>query len=255
VLKQKGDGVLSGTPFVDQIFEFTGCRVEWHVAEGTETVLGDRKWVKVGTVRGPTHKILRAERVALNVLCRASGIATVCRAMARLARKSGWPGRVSGTRKTTPGFRLVEKYAMLVGGVDTHRMDLSSMIMLKDNHVEACGGDIGAAVYEALRVGGFAVKVEVECQNEAEAQQAIDAGAHIVMLDNFCAADAKAAAENLKKYSPHTIIEVSGGLTISNMAEYFHPSIDVISTSTTSQSVPHVDLSLSLLPPASAPCP
>lgn len=100
-----------------------------------------------------------------------------------MARQAGYEGTIAGTRKTTPGFRLVEKYGMLVGGVDAHRHDLSSMVMLKDNHVWS-KGSITAAVRAARSVAGFAVKVEVEVRDEKEAVEAIEAGADVVMLDN-----------------------------------------------------------------------
>ena len=243
-LYQKSAGVLAGVPFVNKIVQYTGCTIEWHSPEGTVQL--DNSRVHVATVRGPANAILTAERIALNLICRASGIATVSRQLATLGKKHGWSGRAAGTRKTTPGFRLVEKYAMLVGGVDCHRMDLSGMIMLKDNHIVS-HGNITNAVKSALSVGGFSVKVEVECQNEAEAVEAIDAGAHVVMLDNFKPEEAKVTAKNLKEHSKHTIVEVSGGITLENIVDYFSPNVDIISTSTTSQSVPHIDFSMKLV--------
>ncbi len=116
-----------------------------------------------------------------------SHAASKAHALRNVARAKHWAGRIAGTRKTTPGFRLVEKYAMLVGGCDPHRMDLSSMIMLKDNHVKSTGS-ITAAVHKARAVGGFALKIEVECSSVAQALEAVAAGADVVMLDNFTSA-------------------------------------------------------------------
>lgn len=116
-------------------------------------------------IKGPAYKILQAERVVLNLLARCSGIATLGYRLLQIQRRVRWQGYVAGTRKTTPGFRLVEKYGMLVGGVDTHRMDLSSMVMLKDNHIWSCGS-IGEAVKSARSIAGFSLKIEVECRNE-----------------------------------------------------------------------------------------
>jgi len=141
--------------------------------------------------------------------------------VARL-RAAGARGRLAGTRKTTPGFRLVEKYGMLVGGADAHRMDLSSMIMLKDNHVWSRGA-IADAVAAARSVGGFALKIEVEVQSEAEADEAIGAGADVVMLDNFTGEGVRAAAQSLKARWAGTkafLVEVSGGLTAENVEGY-----------------------------------
>uniref|UniRef100_A0A7S4UAE4 Nicotinate-nucleotide pyrophosphorylase [carboxylating] n=1 Tax=Paramoeba aestuarina TaxID=180227 RepID=A0A7S4UAE4_9EUKA len=245
-LFQKASGVLAGIPILDKIFEKCNCQAEWLVKEGEyyEHTKGERKLI--ARVTGPTNNVLQAERIALNVLCRSSGVATVCHQLRQVCDNAGWQGKVAGTRKTTPGFRIVEKYAMMVGGIDTHRHDLSSMIMLKDNHINA-HGSITQAVKEALSVGGFALKVEVECQNEEEAREAIAAGAHIVMLDNFSGDAAKEVGARLKKDHPGVIVEVSGGITIENLAQYLGDGVDIVSTSSTSQSVPHIDFSLKIL--------
>ena len=128
VLLSKTATVVAGKPFFTAVFEELGCSVEWCVEEGTEIV--DIPF-KAAYVRGPCRNILLGERTALNILARASGIATAARELVNAARATGWHGEVAGTRKVTPGFRLVEKYALLVGGASTHRMDLSSMVMLK----------------------------------------------------------------------------------------------------------------------------
>ncbi len=136
----KSPGVLAGVPFFEEVFRQCGCAVSWHYAEGTYL---DPKQeggtMKVSTVTGPTRKLLLGERVALNMLARCSGVATKSQKMLQLVREAGYQGIIAGTRKTTPGFRLVEKYGMLIGGIDGHRHDLSSMIMLKDNHIWAKG--------------------------------------------------------------------------------------------------------------------
>jgi nicotinate-nucleotide pyrophosphorylase (carboxylating) len=167
-----------------------------------------------------------------------------------LLRTAGYKNILAGTRKTTPGFRLVEKYGMLVGGVDQHRHDLSSMTMLKDNHIWACGGSITKAVHAAKAAGGFAVKVEVECQTEAEAHEAAAAGADVVMLDNFTPDGVKVAAKNLKEQwgGRGVLIEISGGLTEGNVSAFVSSDIDIISTSSIHQGVKHVDFSLKIVP-------
>lgn len=114
----------------------------------------------VATVRGRSCDLLKAERVALNVLSRASGVATISRRASQIAAAKGWAGEIAGTRKTTPGFRLVEKYSMLVGGISMHRNDLSSMVMLKDNHIWSTGS-ITNAVKKARLAAGFSTKIEV----------------------------------------------------------------------------------------------
>ncbi|KAL7266994.1 nicotinate-nucleotide diphosphorylase (carboxylating) [Rhizina undulata] len=215
----KSAGILAGVPFFNEVFAQLGCTVEWHYTEGSEIT----PVAKVATVRGPARKLLLGERVALNTLARCSGIATKSHRLLTLVRAAGYTGILAGTRKTTPGFRLVEKYGMLVGGVDQHRYDLSSMIMLKDNHVWA-KGSITKAVKAARSVGGFAVKIEVEVQSEAEADEAIAAGADIVMLDNFDGEGMKVAARSLKDrwkaVGRQVLLECSGGLTEDNVEGY-----------------------------------
>lgn len=249
-LLAKSQGILAGVPFFDEVFKQLDCTVEWHVKEGEE--VGKEKGTKqhVATVKGPTRCVLLGERVALNLLARCSGIATKSHSLLSLLRNAGYKNTLAGTRKTTPGFRLVEKYGMIVGGCDPHRQDLSAMTMLKDNHIWACGGSIPTAVSAAKAAAGFAVKVEVECQSEEEADAAIKAGADVVMLDNFTPEGVRTASKNLKerwgrgKY----LIEVSGGLTEDNVADYVCDDIDVISSSSIHQGTKHVDFSLKVIP-------
>ena len=137
---------------------------------------------------------------------------------------------------------------MLVGGCDAHRQDLSAMTMLKDNHIVAAGS-ISRAVTAARSAGGFAVKVEVECRSEVEANDAIQAGADIVMLDNFEGAAVKIAARNLKERwmgKRKFLVEVSGGLNEENIEDFVCQDVDVVSTSSIHQGVPHVDFSLKI---------
>jgi len=218
--------------------------VEWHVKEGDAI-----EPVKhCATVRGPVRKLLLGERVALNTLARCSGIATKSATLLSLLRKAGYQNTLAGTRKTTPGFRLVEKYGMLVGGADPHRQDLSAMTMLKDNHIWACGS-ITNAVKAAKAAGGFALKVEVECQSLDEAEEAVNAGADVVMLDNFSPDGVKAAARALKeRHGKRVLVEVSGGLTEDNVEKFVCPHVDVLSTSSIHQGVKHVDFSLKIVP-------
>lgn len=218
----KSEGVVAGRPFFDEVFAQCGCTVEWHAAEGSALQLNDTSKQKVATVTGPVRGILLGERVALNTLARCSGVATRSRQVVDTVRAAGYTGILAGTRKTTPGFRLVEKYGMLTGGADAHRMDLSSMVMLKDNHVWS-RGSITEAVVAARAVAGFAMKIEVEVQTEAEADEAIAAGADVVMLDNFSGDGVKAASRSLKERwagKKHFMLEVSGGLTKDNVGAY-----------------------------------
>ncbi|XP_076583746.1 nicotinate-nucleotide pyrophosphorylase [carboxylating]-like [Chaetodon auriga] len=240
------NSVLAGSPFFTAVFTEVGCTVDWVYQEGAE--IGPDAITLTAVVKGPARCLLLGERPALNCLARASGIATRCSRLQAVAKARGWHGEVAGTRKTTPGFRLVEKYAMLVGGVSMHRQDLSGMVMLKDNHVWA-SGSITQAVKSARSVCGFSSKIEVECRSAEEGREAAGAGADIVMLDNFQPQGLHVAAQTLKEEFPTTLIEASGGVTPENMDMYFSPHVDIISLGCITQGCPVVDFSLKVQKP------
>ncbi|KAJ8284548.1 hypothetical protein COCON_G00033980 [Conger conger] len=204
---------------------------------------------QTAVVKGPARCVLLGERPALNCLARTSGIATRCRQLLDIAQTACWEGQLTGTRKTTPGFRLMEKYAMLVGGISMHRYDLSGMVMLKDNHVWA-SGSITQAVRAARSVCGFSSKIEVECRNDEEAIEAARAGAEIIMLDNYTPQVLHAAALSLKQQFPSVLIEASGGVTPVTLPLYFSPNVDIISMGCITQGCPIVDFSLKVQPPS-----
>ena len=273
----KSPGVLAGVPFVDEVFrQVGGCTVTWHRAEGSVITPAEaRAKTCVATVSGPADRLLQGERTALNVLSRASGVATAARRCADIAARHGWHGAVAGTRKTTPGFAVVEKYALLVGGAATHRMDLSAMLMLKDNHVwsnaqrrqreqreqqqgahhqtsPALDADAAAVaavtdcVRHAKRAVGFSTKIEVECRSLEEALAAGAAGADVVMLDNFGPEGLKQVAAQVKARYPHLVIEASGGITADTMAAFFSPHVDVISQGKLTHGYAVLDFSLKI---------
>ncbi|XP_025092237.1 nicotinate-nucleotide pyrophosphorylase [carboxylating]-like [Pomacea canaliculata] len=248
VILIKSAGVLAGCPFVDAIFQELDCQVTWLQQEGI--------WIEptkvVAKVTGKVRHLLLGERVALNCLCRASGIATYARKLLEIAEKCNWKGEIAGTRKTTPGFRMVEKYALLVGGVSTHRYDLSSMIMLKDNHIWTAGS-VAQAVRDVRIVGGFSTKIEVECRSVKEAVEAVEAGSDVIMLDNFSPEALSKGASELKKQFPHVIIEASGGITEDNLVQYCILDVDVISISRLVQGYSIVDLSMKIQKPGKDP--
>lgn len=240
----KSPGVLAGVPFANEVFLQCGLEVNWLVDEGK--MLDAPPKQAVARVKGPVCQLLLAERTALNLLSRSSGIASRSRLIVDAARKSGYKGMIAGTRKTTPGLRIVEKYAMAVGGVDMHRYDLSSMVMLKDNHVWSTGS-ITNAVKNARDFVGFSVKIEVECQSEQEAEEAIIAGADVVMLDNLTPEGLHAAAASLKKrHGSGVLVECSGGLTLENISAFLSNDVDIYSTSSVHQGVPVVDFSMKI---------
>lgn len=241
--KGKQTAVLAGVPFVDEIFKQLDCRVEWHMKEGDTFDPVKR----VATVTGKARFLLLGERVALNLLARCSGIATKSRRFRDIARANGYKGIIAGTRKTTPGFRLVEKYGMIVGGIDAHRHDLSSMIMLKDNHIWSCGS-ITNAIKTARAAGGFSLLMDVEVRTEQEADEAIEAGADVVMLDNMEGEELLQVARRLRERwsGRRFLLETSGGIDENNLCERAVNEIDILSTSAVHQSVQHIDFSLKI---------
>jgi nicotinate-nucleotide pyrophosphorylase (carboxylating) len=183
----KSSGVFCGKPFMEAVFHLLNCTIAWkeEAIEGTFfDISSSSEPLCLAIVTGPVNALLRGERTALNTLSRCSGVATASRRACAIASSCHWNGHVAGTRKTTPGFRIAEKYGLLVGGAATHRLDLSQMTMLKDNHIWSAGS-ISAAVALAKRAAGFSSKVEVECQSLQEAVEAATAGAD-VSLSGFC---------------------------------------------------------------------
>ncbi|CEP62980.1 nicotinate-nucleotide diphosphorylase (carboxylating) LALA0_S06e08284g [Lachancea lanzarotensis] len=252
-LWMKEDGVLSGVPFAQEVFDQCKLTVGWHYKEGDFVTReeGESK-VMVAEISGEARNILVAERTALNLLSRSSGIATASRKLVEAARETGYKGIIAGTRKTTPGLRRLEKYSMLVGGCDMHRYDLSSMVMLKDNHIWSTGS-ITYAVKEARSVCGFSMKIEVECQSEKEADEAIAAGADVIMLDNFTGSELQIAAMSIKERwqgKKQFLLECSGGLKLSNIHGYLCDYIDIYSTSSIHQGTDVVDFSLKIDAPS-----
>lgn len=159
----KSSTVLAGVPFANTVLDYHGLSYTWHYEEGQvlDATSGGTGKVPVAHVTGSVRNILLAERTCLNILSRASGVASAAKTAADIKAAQGWHGYVAGTRKTTPGFGNVEKYALLVGGAATHRLDLSQMVMLKDNHIWSAGS-ITKAVQKARSAAGFSCKIEVQ---------------------------------------------------------------------------------------------
>jgi nicotinate-nucleotide pyrophosphorylase (carboxylating) len=204
----------------------------------------DGDWVTAGTavmrLDGPTASLLTAERTALNFLQRLSGIATAARGYAKAVEGTGV--RVVDTRKTTPGFRALEKYAVRCGGCFNHRASLGEHVLIKDNHI-AAAGSLGEAVRRCRKIAPHTARIEVEAKTMAEVRQACRAGADVVLLDNMTVAEVRAAIATI---AGRAFIEVSGGIRYETVRDYALPGVNVISIGALTHSAPAADLSLDL---------
>lgn len=239
ILKQKG--VLAGLPVFARVFELLDAtaKVTLFLQDGDEGEAG----TLVGEVEGDMRAILSGERTALNFLQRMSGIATYTRATASLL--AGSKTKLLDTRKTTPGLRIFEKYAVTVGGGNNHRFNLSDGVLLKDNHIGAAGG-VAAAIRAARAYAPFVRKIEVEVETIDQLKEALEAGADIVMLDNMRGETLKEAVA-LAKGRAET--EVSGNVTRENVAQFASLGVDYISSGALTHSAPALDVSLKNLHP------
>ena len=200
-----------------------------------------KKGEKVLTLEGRTLSILKGERTALNFMQRLSGIATAAREYAEIGKKYGV--MIVDTRKTQPGLRRLDKYAVRTGGARNHRISLADSVMIKDNHI-AAAGSITAAVQKIKSVIGHTPKVEVETTNLAEVKEALQAGADIIMLDNMTPEQVAVCKQEI---AGRAITEVSGGVNKTNLAAYCAARPDVISMGALTHSVPAKDLSLKIV--------
>lgn len=195
------------------------------------------------TVVGPARSVLAAERTALNFAQRLSGVATLARRYADAV--AGTKARVVDTRKTTPGFRVLEKAAVLAGGCGNHRFDLGSGILIKDNHIAACGS-VRAAVEAARARAPHPLRIEVEVTDLAELDEALTAGAEIVLLDNMTPPQVEVAAA--RAHARGAVVEVSGGVTLATIQDYARAGADLISVGALTHSAPAVDIGLDVRP-------
>jgi nicotinate-nucleotide pyrophosphorylase (carboxylating) len=230
--------IVCGIPYVDASFSQIDARVrlDWQVAEGAAAAAGRLLF----TIEGPARALLTGERTALNFLQLLSGTAGAAHAYAELLE--GTACRLLDTRKTIPGLRAAQKYAVRVGGGHNHRMGLFDGILIKENHIMAAGS-IAQAVAGARRTGAQ-VPVEVEVESLGELRQAIDAGADIAMLDNFSLdAMREAVAANRQAQKPLKL-EASGGITNATIREIAETGVDFISVGSITKHVRAVDLSM-----------
>jgi len=232
----KEEGVLAGLEEARAVFRHLGLTTASDLVDGQPVKKGD----VVLEARGSAGDLMRGERLALNFLGRMSGIATLTSKCAGLA-----PGvRVAATRKTTPGFRKFEKKAVKLGGGDTHRYDLSSAVMIKDNQIRIMG--LENAIKEAGKVASFTKKIEVEVESLDDAVNAARLGADIIMFDNMRPAMIKKGVKLVKSIDMRILLEASGGITLSNISEYAKTGVDVISLGALTRDARWLDFSMDI---------
>ena len=232
----KQDGVIAGLEVFKRTFELLDSEVEVSFTCKDGDIV--RKGEKIGLVRGDIRVLLSGERTALNYLQRMSGIATYTREIADMLK--GTKTKLLDTRKTTPNMRIFEKYAVKVGGGYNHRYNLSDGILLKDNHIGAAGG-VKEAVKMAKEYAPFVRKIEIEVENLDMLNEALEAGADIIMLDNMSVEDMKRAVELCRGRAE---TECSGNVTRENVARLTDNGVDYISSGALTHSSPILDLSL-----------
>jgi nicotinate-nucleotide pyrophosphorylase (carboxylating) len=243
VFGTRADGVVAGLPVavaaVEAVCGDAVADVTLEVADGTRISRGD----VVARVTAPTRLLLTAERTALNLLCHLSGVATLTRRWADALE--GTPARVRDTRKTTPGLRALEKYAVRCGGGVNHRFGLADMALVKDNHVVAAGGV--AAAYALVRAFESTIPVEIEVDSLDGLAEAIAAGADEVLLDNFDVDAMRAAVAYRDAHAPSVRLEASGGLTLASARSVGETGVDYIAVGELTHSARVLDLGLDLV--------
>ena len=242
----KQDLILAGLEVADAAFTSFDPYLQ------IESMAGDVEEVKAGKVfaraTGDAQTLLAAERVALNFLQRLSGIATVTRRYVDAI--SGTGARIVDTRKTTPGLRLLEKYAVTVGGGSNHRMGLDDGVLIKDNHL-VMAGSVGEAVRRARESCGHLHKIEVEVATLDQVREALDARADILLLDNMSPEMVRESVDLVRSREPEerrTLTEASGGINLSNVRAYAEAGVDLISIGALTHSAPAVDISFKIKP-------
>lgn len=236
VIFSKDEGILSGTVFIVPFLQFLGFKVSEFMKDGTEVKKGD----KIITLEGDAETLLSTERLALNLLGKLSGISTATYQMVKIAREVNREIKIAGTRKTTPGLRIFEKYAIEIGGGDPHRFNLSDAILIKDNHL-AIIGDVEEAIKRAKRIASFTKKIEIEVSSFSNAIKAYKAGADAILIDNLSPEEIIPIVRELKG---KIILEASGKITPENVKDYAKTEVDIISSGYITHSSRSLDFSM-----------
>lgn len=236
--------VVAGLDEARIVFEIVGASFTPNVKDGDEVPPN----TPIAAVRGEGRSILSAERTALNLLSRMSGIATETRRLIRKVKEAGLNVRIAATRKTAPGLRYFDKKAVAIGGGDPHRFRLDDQVLIKDNHI-AIAGSLEEALKKALSLRSFSKKIEVEARTVEDAIKAARLGADIIMLDNMSAKDVRRVIDALKELGlrDKVLIEVSGEITENNILDYASLGPDIISVGAITHSAKSIDMSLEVV--------
>jgi nicotinate-nucleotide pyrophosphorylase (carboxylating) len=237
----KEEGIVAGIPFANRVFRYLGLDTHQIVTEGSKITPGQ----SILTIEGSSRDILVGERLALNFLIRLSGIATLTHQLAKKCVSLPKQPKIAGTRKTTPGFRFFEKYAIEIGGGDTHRLSLSDTILLKENHLSILP-DMMRIIPDIKQRVSFTKKIEVEVTSIEMATKAAQAGVDIVMLDNFKPSKINEVVIRLSEMGlRHNVsLEASGGITPENVIDYASTGVDILSMGYLTHSARGMDFSL-----------
>jgi nicotinate-nucleotide pyrophosphorylase (carboxylating) len=240
----KEAGVIAGIEEAEILSKSLGLKAESSVADG-ETVKHNTVLMRI---LGDARTLLSVERTLLNIVSRMSGIATITRELTQKIREAGYKAQVACTRKVAPGLLYFDKKAVFIGGGDTHRLHLDDMILIKDNHI-AVAGSINNAVKKAKKGISFTKKIEVEVSKPKDVLEAAEAGADIIMLDNFTPNQIATSVDLLTKsrYYGKVLLEASGGITAENILKFASTGVDTISLGEITHSVKAFDLSLEIV--------
>ena len=245
VVLAKAEGIAAGIEEATILAESLGLKVKAEVADGGKI----KNEQVIMEVSGDAQTILSVERTMLNLLSRMSGIATTTRTLVEKLEKAGVKAKIAATRKSPPGMLYFDKRAVIIGGGDPHRLHLDDMILIKDNHLSIVG-NVEVAVKKAKACSSFTKKIEVEVTSVEDALKAAQAGADIVMLDNFPPKQVRDAHEMLRKAGfSSVLLEASGGITDKTFLEYATAQVDIISMGELTHSVKALDISLEISKP------
>jgi nicotinate-nucleotide pyrophosphorylase (carboxylating) len=235
--------VVCGLGLMEAVF----TRFDWRTRVRAKVADGDpvAKGTLVASVRGPAQALLAGERTALNFLQHLSGVATLTQAF--VAASEGAKVRVADTRKTTPGSRALQKYAVRTGGGANHRSDLASGILIKDNHI-ALVGSVREAVRRARAAAPHVLRVAVEVDDLSQLDEALEAGAEVILLDNFQIREMTDAVKRIRERAPKTVIEASGGVSLDRIRDISKTGVDVISIGALTHSARAIDFSCEIRP-------